>query len=106
MSDAETLLQAAETLRKRAQAATEGTWFWDEDGLQADQTISLINADLFVPIADAGTIGDTDGRYIAAMAPPVGNALADWLNVKAVNPGDHDHGYALTLARAVLDGAA
>jgi hypothetical protein len=42
-----------------------------------------------------------DAEYVATMAPPVAEALAAWLEVKAANPRDHDYGYALTVAGAI-----
>lgn len=102
------LRQAAAALRGHASAATPGLW----------QHMCL-GSDGCLVLRRNGTVRDrgrgrvakfwlkdwqadhADAAYVAMMAPPVAEALAAWLEVKAASPGDHDYGYALALAGAV-----
>ena len=44
-----------------------------------------------------------NAEFAATMTPDFAVMLAGWLQVKAANPGDHDYGYALAVAEAVLN---
>lgn len=44
-----------------------------------------------------------NAEFAATITPDLAVMLADWLQVKAANPGDHDYGYALAVAEAVLN---
>ena len=41
-----------------------------------------------------------NAEFAATITPDLAVMLADWLQVKAANPGDHDYGYALAVAEA------
>lgn len=105
---AEHLRTAASALRQLAASATPGPW----------QHMCLGSEGCLV-LREHGTIRErgkgrvarfgqkdwkadhADAGYVAMMAPPVAEALAAWLEVKAANPGDHDYGYALAVAGAI-----
>jgi hypothetical protein len=76
------------------------------------ERVSVVSAAIW---SIGGFMRKRSGRdldYIASMDPPVAEALADWLDVKAANLEhvevvghhyrDHDYGYALKVARAYL----
>lgn len=102
------LRQAATTLREHASAATPGLWqhmCLGSEGCQVLRRHGTIRERGKGRVARFGQkdwkADHADAEYVATMAPPVAEALAAWLEVKAANPGDHDYGYALALAGAV-----
>jgi hypothetical protein len=99
------LRDAAALLRKRANASDPGPWTVVPSEKPGELTL-IQGADWAVARAGSG-----EAPYIALMSPVVGQALADWLDVKAANLEcvaagtmcrDHDYGYALKIARAIL----
>jgi hypothetical protein len=76
MSAAE-LRQAAETLRERVKAATDGPWNVGASGFMA-RVVYGPEESLF---GEAGKA--EDATYIAIMHPGVGLALANWLDIIA-----------------------
>lgn len=116
MSGAE-LSKAAETLRKRAEAATDGPWipFGTSIGVTVKGCTCAGTAPGYPqhesycgtdgPIVDAS---EPDIAYIATMHPGVGLALADWLDDAATwaeETGNVDR-HALTVARLINGGAS
>jgi hypothetical protein len=115
MSAAE-LREAAETLRERAMAATEGPWRVCAEGSEGSR-IAPDSGDKrertrFIGIMN-GRVQPEDGRnarYAATMHPGVGLALADWLDLTARRfdeglgfPGDYEK--PLAIAR-LINGAS
>jgi hypothetical protein len=105
---AEHLRAAAATLRDRATTATPGLWqhmCLGSEGCLVLRATGTIRERGHGRVARFGSkdwqADHADAAYVAMMAPPVAEALAAWLEVKAANPGDHDYGYALALAGAV-----
>ena len=119
MSAVETLREAAQLMRERAEGATAGPWKrfgmagvaapdWeivDERRIECD--------DCGEPVALLGCVTNGDAEHIAALDPTVALAVADWLDVvvadttlkcgsytypDAGNVPDH----ALAVARAYL----
>jgi hypothetical protein len=105
---AERFLAAARTLRERAATATPGLWqhmCLGSEGCLVLRRHGTLRERGRGRIARMGSrdwqADHADAEYVAMMAPPVAEALAAWLEVKAANPSDHDYGYALALADAV-----
>lgn len=99
---------AAESLREHAGAATPGLWqhmCLGSEGCLVLRRYGTIRERGHGRVARFGQkdwqADHADAEYVAMMAPPVAEALAEWLEVKAANPGDHDYGYALALAGAI-----
>lgn len=100
MTPAEEMREAARLMRERAALVPPPPWH----ALMHD----IIAGD------DGGNVIASSGltvraQYVASWHPGVALALADWLDVKAVNLEvvghlyrDHDFGYALAVARAYL----
>jgi hypothetical protein len=98
---AEELRQAAKLMRERAgraSAYSPGPWISEPAGGGLDRI-----APAGVPEWTIARALPSAAAHIAGMHPGVALAVADWLEVKAANLGDHDHGYALAVARAYLD---
>ncbi|MGW3492090.1 hypothetical protein [Streptomyces sp. NPDC001054] len=102
MTPAETLTAAAEKLRTLATEATHGPWWGDDLDEVQSPTGQVARA--------VGAAAYPKSRYIAAMHPGVGTALADWLESwtdielaeDAALPEDARH--ALLVARQILGG--
>lgn len=101
----ETLRQAATLMRKRAEAATEDPWTFED----------APNGFSPMVISDAGIVANTwdkpdlsDAEYIASWHPAVALAVADWLDACVAFLEErpeytHDgQDYAFTVARAYL----
>jgi hypothetical protein len=106
MNPADELRAAADKLRKLIQNTAPAPW-WGDDLDEVQSPLGQI----------ARTLGSGDGkapypnsRYIAAMHPGVGTALADWLQTASANaaaltwPNDFIK-RALAVARAINGGA-
>ena len=119
LTPAQELREAAKLMRERAEAATPGPWERPLDVRHKNFVMAALPERVSVVSAAIWSIGGfmrkRSGRdldYIASMDPPVAEALADWLDVKAANLEhvevvghhyrDHDYGYALKVARAYL----
>lgn len=105
---AEHLRTAASALRQLAAAATPGLWqhmCLGSEGCLVLRRHGTIRERGKGRVARFGSkdwkADHADAAYVAMMAPPVAEALAAWLEVKAASPGDHDYGYALALVGAV-----
>ena len=115
---ADRLRAAATLLRERAEAATPGPWFVEED----DWDVHVLANDphIQIPYGVARDLGDRDGdaAYIAAMHPLVGLAVAGWLDTIAGEAASNEEfdgldpyqtiaGYAdaLAVADLILGGA-
>lgn len=93
---AEVLREAAKVLRERAQAASPGPWeasISDSDHSKYEFSCSVITEDVADLVCGFDALwriggnerhGRDDGRhdaaYIATVSPPVGLALADWID--------------------------
>ena len=104
MSAAETLREAAASMRARAEAATEGRWT-HEDAPNGFPSMVIGNG---MVVADTYDEPDLpDAAHIAGMDPTVAITVADWLDTCArlYEYGDvgqvHWHN-ALTVARRYL----
>lgn len=107
-SPADTLRAAAERLRTLSTAASEGPWTMNQWG-----NIETAHCDEVAEVWPLNCGPDTNARFIAAMHPGVGTALAQWLDYHAgmsdrlaqlfdeppLTPDDHP---ALAVARAIL----
>lgn len=119
VAGAETLRNAAKFLRERAGAATPGPWqhmCLGSEGclvLRAEGTIRERGHGRVARFGQKEWRADhADADYVTGMHPGVALLLADWLDVKAANLErvavvgshyrDHDYGYALAVARALL----
>lgn len=113
MTAAEELHAAAEKLRAAATLASDGPWLATPDVLIGGWAVaqSPMESDEGPYLADF--VRDCDARYIAAMHPGVGTALADWLDAEAATwAGDEVHNRcspqlctleaAVAVARAIL----
>ena len=115
MSPADELREAARLMRERAQAATSADlglrpWAVTEcSDKAARQCPCIVYQGEYMPYDEPQVpliqyVCDAEDKafaaHIAGMHPGVALAFAKWLEVKAANPGDHDHGYALAAARA------
>lgn len=96
MNDADRLREAIRTLRERAQAAIQP----DELYPWGDRTLPQSKPEDH-PEEVRGYLGGTWGDYYATVPPPVGLALADWLDEEF----SHDFGpseHAITIADLIL----
>lgn len=101
---------AAHILYERANAATEGSW---QHMCMGSDGCLVIRATGTARERGHGRVAKFwlkdwhedhhDAVYVATMSPPVAIALAQWLQVKAANPGDHDYGYALAVAQEIVN---
>lgn len=83
MTAAEELRAAAEKLRAAATLASNGPWIATPDIHIGGWAVAQapLKSDEGPYLADF--VRDCDARYIAAMHPGVGNALANWLDFEA-----------------------
>lgn len=101
---------AAHILYSRANAATEGPWqhmCMGSEGCQVLRVHTTIRDHRRSHVARFGRKDwhddHHDADFVATMSPPVAVALAQWLQVKAANPSDHDYGYALAIAERIVN---
>lgn len=91
MTAAEELRAAAEKLRGLAAAATQGTWHvvpyqGNITGHEAGIGTTPDEDDIVGTGYEGGGIEwEKDARYVVAMQPGIGTALADWLHTAAAN---------------------
>lgn len=103
-SPADTLRAAAERLRTLSTAASDGPWTMNQWG-----NVETACNEEVAEVWPLNCGPDTNARYIAAMHPNVGTALAQWLDVHATRfstwKGPHiseELAAALAVARAIL----
>lgn len=108
---AEILRAAATRLRETAEAATPGPWIDVQMGSEGSAVWAGGNT-ILTARKPATCREFADATYIALMSPPVGLAVADWLEATAdrieSRPSTLQQDYAarsLAVARAVLGGA-
>ncbi|MFE3049577.1 hypothetical protein ACFXIY_21295 [Streptomyces albidoflavus] len=104
MTPAETLTAAADRLRVAAQDVPAGPWWGDDLDEVQSPTGQVARA--------VGAAAYPKSRYIAAMHPGVGRALAAWLeswtgiDVAEDGPLAEELRHALTVARQILGSTA
>jgi hypothetical protein len=76
---ADLLRKAAEILRERAKAATQGEW--KADGAEVHALFRGLG--YYLAVIEDDETRPVDAAYIATMHPAVGLALADWLDDEA-----------------------
>ena len=101
---------AARLLYSRADAATGGPWQHMCLGSEGCQVVRAHNSIRDRKGSHVARFGRKDWHddhhdavFVATMSPPLAIALAQWLQVKAANPGDHDYGYAVAIAEAIVN---
>jgi len=94
-SPAETIRRAAELIRERSQAATQGPWRRAADAGEIaaryhPNFVAFWDGEYLAGVCDTGDGDDAvlnqaarDATYIASVHPLVGAALADWLDREA-----------------------
>lgn len=103
---ADELRTAAESLRKAAEAATDGPWISETSPVYGFR-VGTANMRAWVAFtgdyADEPDESGPDAAYIAAMHPGVGLALAGWLESTAESLDATTHpGWQETVAQPVL----
>lgn len=103
MSDVDLLREAADLMRRRAQAASRGPWSTGSDGLVWAPRIGD-------PVSGSTEIPDAE--HIASWHPAVTLAVADWLESVTSRcdaygiTGSVDETYAVDVVRAYLGGVS